>query len=64
MSDDDGYFGDVIYEVWRRGGNPDRVDADRVDDYRYDGVDADSAASAELRRQRPPEPQPGLEDFE
>lgn len=50
------YENDVFYEVWRSGGNPDRIDYDRVDDYRYDGIEADEAASRELRRMRPPEP--------
>lgn len=45
------YYGDVAYEVWRRGGNPDAVDYDRLDDYRYAGLYSDEAASRELRRQ-------------
>lgn len=47
------YEGDVIYEVWRRGGNVDRVDMDRVDDYYYGDVSAGHAAGSELKRQRP-----------
>lgn len=49
------YEADVVYEVWRRGGNPDMVDPDRVQDRYYNGEDYDRAASAELRRQRPKE---------
>lgn len=47
------YEGDVVYETWRRGGNPDRVDPDRVEDYYRAGLDSDEAAARELRRQRP-----------
>lgn len=43
----------VIYEVWRRGGNPDRIDHDRLSDGYYQGVPEDDMASRELRRQRP-----------
>lgn len=48
----DDYYGDVIYEVWRSGGNPDTVDYDDLDDYRYEGLYPDEAALCELRRQR------------
>ena len=51
------YESDVAYEVWRNGGNPDRIDPDRVQDSRYMGMDVDSAAHRELRRQRPREPE-------
>lgn len=54
MNKDD-YRGDVIYEVWRRGGNIDRVDDDRVSDYYYDGYDYEQAAYFEMRRLYPPE---------
>jgi hypothetical protein len=47
------YIADVEYEVWRNGGDIDRVDRDRVVDSYYDGRSEDCAASAELRRQRP-----------
>lgn len=47
------YDGDVYYEVWRSGGNPDRVDPDRLDDYRWNGVEPETAARRELTRQRP-----------
>ncbi len=51
------YRGDVSYGVWRSGGNPDRVDFDRVTECFYDHVDTDSAISRELRHQQPtPEP--------
>jgi len=45
------YYGDVVYEVWRHGGDPDMVDYDRLDDYRYEGLYPDEATSRELRRQ-------------
>lgn len=44
----------MLYEVWRRGGNPDAVDYDRVKDSYYDGRDVDEAADVEIRRQRRP----------
>lgn len=43
------YRGDVAYEVWRSGGNPDAVDYDRVDDYYWDGYDVDDVATIEMR---------------
>ena len=61
MRRDPNYCGDVEYEVWRRGGNPDCVDRDRLADYEYDGRSAESAARAELERQRPLEPEPEYE---
>jgi hypothetical protein len=50
---EDDYFGDVIYEVWRRGGDPDCVDRDRVRERYQDYDEADDVAHCELRRQRP-----------
>jgi hypothetical protein len=47
------YLGDVWYDVWRAGGDPDRVDPDCVEDSRWDGLWPEEAAEAELRRQRP-----------
>ena len=46
------YRGDVFYDVWRSGGNPDAVNDDRVEDAYYDGLEADYAASIELNHQR------------
>lgn len=51
MADD--YYGDVVYAVWQRGGNPDMVDRDRVAERESDGYTEDEAAAAEYRRQRP-----------
>lgn len=45
-------LGDVYYEVWRRGGNPDAVDDDRVRDAEYCGDTAEEIAHAELWRQQ------------
>lgn len=42
---------DVYYEVWRRGGNPDAVDYDRVRDAESWGHTVEDIAHAELRRQ-------------
>ena len=44
-------FGDVLYEVWRRGGNVDAIDRDRVEEDLRCGDYFDDVASAELRRQ-------------
>lgn len=49
------YEMDVFYEVWRSGGNPDRINDDRVTDSFYEGRDAEAAASRELRAMRPRE---------
>lgn len=46
------YFGDTLYEVWRHGGNPDRVDRDRVMDYFDEDINYEHAARRELGRQR------------
>ena len=48
----DSYFGDSIYDVWRRGGNPDRIDADRADDAQARGVPVEDFTTEELYRQR------------
>jgi hypothetical protein len=57
------YHGDVFYEVWRAGGNPDAVSYDRVQQRYYDGQDSQSAASAELRAQRPKPQEPSEEEY-
>lgn len=51
------YQGDVWYEVWRSGRDPDMIDHDRVSRNYYDGMDYQDAARVELRHQRPPEPE-------
>ena len=44
-------LGDVVYDVWRRGGNVDHIDRERVEeDLRY-GARFDEAAEAEVQRQ-------------
>jgi hypothetical protein len=43
------YHDDVSYEVWRRNGNADRIDYDRVEDCRRDGYSAEAAAASEMR---------------
>ena len=48
------YRGDVMYEVWRSNGNPDRIDYDRVGRSHDEGLQVDDAARRELRAQRPP----------
>lgn len=55
--EDERYWGDVVYEVWRAGGNSDAVDRDWTRDRQDDGLDADEAAKQFLRaRDRHPEP--------
>lgn len=44
-------WGDVIYEVWRSGGNVDHIDRERVEDDLCDGAYAYEAAWNEVRRQ-------------
>lgn len=53
MSD---YFGDTVYEVWRRGGNPDHVERDEcAEDERcgcYPEETADRIIERGIRQQR------------
>ena len=49
MSTQNDAYGDAVYEAWRRGMNPDRVDRDRVDYREAMGMDAHAAAAAEVR---------------
>jgi len=48
----DCYHGDVFYDVWRGGGNPDAVDYDRTTRDYYNGFSSGESASNELHRQR------------
>jgi|HubBroStandDraft_6_1064221.scaffolds.fasta_scaffold3142399_2 hypothetical protein len=48
------YRGDVIYEVYRCGGNVDRIDLDRVDRCFESGLSEEIAARRELQHQEPP----------
>lgn len=41
------YEADVYYDVWMRGGDPDRIDWDRVDDARWGGAYSDDAGQSE-----------------
>ena len=50
---------DAVYEAWRSGRNPDRVDADRMDYDRALGYDADERISRELKRITP---KPAIDD--
>ena len=47
------YEMDAMYEVWRAGGNIDRIDYERVDEHYQNGDSAEDAARHELRAQRP-----------
>lgn len=57
-SEQEDYRGDVVYEVWRRGGDVDRVDYDRVADHCSYGDDYEVAADHEMRLQKPQDPEP------
>lgn len=46
------YEYDVQYEVWRRGGNPDVVDSERVEDYYEEDFYPEEAAQQEINIQR------------
>lgn len=46
------YYGDVWFEVWRRGGDPDAVDPDDVREAELYGEQYEDVADYELRRQR------------
>lgn len=46
------HYLDTSYEVWRSGGNSDRLNPDRVYDYYDRGVSPERAASAEMGRWR------------
>ena len=48
MPDEDGYAGDVQYEVWRAGGNPDAIDPLTIQDFRAAGYTAEEAAGCVL----------------
>lgn len=48
----DDAYGDAVYEAWRAGQNPDRVDYERVRDDVCDGYDRWEAAEREVRRLR------------
>lgn len=47
------YEGDAMYEIWRSGGNTDRIDYDRVREHHHQGDSYEAAARDELRHQRP-----------
>lgn len=47
---------DVAYEVWRNGGDMDRINPDRIQDHRQQGWNVEATRS-ELRAQRPKEPE-------
>jgi len=49
---DKNYEGDVWYDTWMMGGNPDLVDPDRVEDYYEEGLYSEEAAKIELDIQR------------
>ena len=46
------YSDDVFYDVWRIGGNVDRINSDRVEDCYYQGIESQQAARIETEAQR------------
>lgn len=59
MRDDEKSFGDVVYEVWRRGGNPDLVNRDDVADCTHDQSTEEIARGIMERSRRKREPSHG-----
>jgi hypothetical protein len=51
MNKPDDYVGDVFYEAWRRGMNPDKISYDNIECARWDGLSAEECVSREQRRQ-------------
>ena len=47
------FEGDVFYEVWRRGGDTDRINYDQLDDCYYDHHEPEVCASRIIQAQRP-----------
>jgi hypothetical protein len=56
------YYLDTAYEVWRSGGNSDRLNYDRVYDHCDNGLRPEQAAATEMRRWRDQRYQPSQED--
>ena len=54
------YEADVAYEVWRRGGDMDRINDLAVEDEYYDGMYPEDSAGREMKRQAPTQPAEGL----
>ena len=52
MSDRQRFYSDVCFDVWRGGGNPDRVDPDKCDTAWANGADPERYAEYVLRRGR------------
>lgn len=57
------YKNNVFYEVWRAGGNTDRIDYDRVNDNYWNQVEEQSAARQELNSQKPKPELPSEEEY-
>ena len=47
------YEADVAFEVWMRGGNPDNIDPDRVEDMREMNYEVCEASFVEWSKQQP-----------
>ena len=56
------HFYDTLYEVWRRGENPDAVNADRVYDEYYMDYSPHESADQVLRNQRKRHEEEGLSE--
>jgi len=46
------HFYEALYQTWMRGGNPDRLSFDRVEQDWYNGKEPDFTAQMEINRQR------------
>ena len=49
------HFYDAAYQIWMRGGNPDRLSFDRAEQDWYNGKEPDYTAQIEINRQRKPQ---------
>ena len=49
---DDKYFGDMIYEAWRNGDNPDEISRDEAKDYQEAYYEPEEAAELHFRKHR------------
>lgn len=52
MKNSSDYYNDASYEVYLRGGNPDRLDPDKCEDDRYNGRDPKYTAERLLRQEQ------------
>ena len=46
------YYYEALYQIWMRGGDPDRLSFDRAEQDYYNGNEPDYTAEMEIKRQR------------